>query len=504
MSHCINPRCPNPTDPGNALNIICSHCGSDLLLAGHYRVRSLLSGDSGFGDVYEADDILAQSPKILKVLKPHLNAQAKAVDLFQKEAQVLSQLNHPGIPRVDPHGYFTFRPSTYPEALHCLVMERIEGLNLEQWMHSQSSRPISEDLALDWLGQLGQILDRVHSCEYFHRDIKPSNIMLRPNGELVLIDFGTAREVTNTYLVKVSGVGNITKLTSAGYTPPEQEKGHAVPQSDFYALGRTFVYLLTGKHPTDNAVYDPMNDELRWRAYAAHISPRLADFIDYLMAAKAGQRPPNTQVILQQVAEIKQPLSPASTLQVTGPNLPPIPGSGNSGPPTRILSTSTNSHVALLTGTAIVLLMGLTGVSSYWVYSHHFSNPPVEPTVLTVPPDVMSTALDNYDRTFEAIEIVIMNDLLSNSELQRLGVEREDILATFKSILGIPGFDYSAARDGDLKHREYLIRGVYSYQVQNQILNNKKGDGIVDVWGNTAKRLKADVKDKLLAERDLW
>lgn len=135
MSYCINPRCPNPTDPANAQNIICSHCGSDLLLAGRYRVRSLLSGDSGFGDVYRADDIAAQSCKILKVLKPHLNAQAKAVALFQKEAEVLSQLHHPGIPRVDVDGYFTFRPSNYPEVLHCLVMERIEGLNLEQWMH---------------------------------------------------------------------------------------------------------------------------------------------------------------------------------------------------------------------------------------------------------------------------------------------------------------------------------------------------------------------------------
>lgn len=501
---CINPRCPNPTDPANGQNIICSHCGSDLLLAGRYRVRSLLSGDSGFGDVYEADDLAAQSPKILKVLKPHLNAQAKAVELFQKEAQVLSQLHHPGIPRVDPDGYFTFMPSTYPEPLHCLVMERIEGFDLQQWMHSQGEKPISEDLALDWLGQIGMILDRVHSCEYFHRDIKPSNIMLRPNGELVLIDFGTAREITNTYLVKVSGVGNITKLTSAGYTPPEQEKGHAVPQSDFYALGRTFVYLITGKQPTDNALYDPMNDELRWRAYAPHISGMLADFIDYCQAAKAGQRPSNTQVILQQVAEIKQAMQPAPPPPIPGPNLPPIPRSGNSGPPTRTPGTSTNSHVTLLAGTVIVLLMGLTGVSSYWVYSHHFSDPPVEATVLTVPPDVKSKALDNYDRTVEAIEIIIMDDLLSNSELRGLEVERQDILATLKSILGIPGFDYSAASDGDKKHREYLIRGVYSYQVQNQILDNQKGDGIIDVWGKTAKSLHADVKAELLADRDLW
>ena len=71
--------------------------------------------------------------------------------------------------------------------------------------------------------------------------------MCKPNGQLVLIDFGTAREVSATYFAKVGQGQNVTGIVSPGYTPPEQTNGKAVPQSDFFALGRTFVYLLTGK-----------------------------------------------------------------------------------------------------------------------------------------------------------------------------------------------------------------------------------------------------------------
>lgn len=306
MSLCINPSCPKPADPVNAENTICRHCGSQVLLQKRYRVKRLLSDAGGFSTVYEADE--RGEPKILKVLKGDIDSQSKALELFQKEAEVLSKLRHPGIPKVETDGYFTFLPRDQQQQLHCLVMEKIEGLNLEEWMSDRQYQPITQNIALDWLKQITQILDQVHQQDYFHRDIKPPNIMLRPSGQLVLIDFGAAREVTKTYLAKVSGLGRVTKISSAGYTPPEQEKGYAIPQSDFYALGRTFVYLLTGKEPTDLDIYDPYNDELRWHQYAPQISSPMADFIDYLMAPKAGNRPHNTQVILQQLVIVERTL----------------------------------------------------------------------------------------------------------------------------------------------------------------------------------------------------
>ena len=304
MSYCINPTCPKPNDAANANSIICRHCGSELLLKGRYLVMRLLSDKSGFGKIYEAFD--GSTPKILKVLKEDHNTNPKAVELFQQEAVVLSQLNHPGIPKIEPDGYFQFFPRGAKEPLHCIIMEKIEGPNLKQWMQQQGNHPISADQALNWLKQLAEILHLVHNKNYFHRDIKPENIMIRPNGQLVLIDFGTAREMTYTYLAAVSGTGSITKVSSAGYTAPEQEQGHAVPQSDFYSLGRTFVYLLTGKNLTNQAIYDAIRNELNWRNFAPKIAAPLANFIDKLIAPKAADRPKNTQEIIDCLAKISQ------------------------------------------------------------------------------------------------------------------------------------------------------------------------------------------------------
>jgi WD40 repeat protein len=264
----------------------------------------LLSDSSGFGKVYEAYN--GAIPKLLKVLKQKHNDKPRIIELFQQEAAVLSQLNHPGTPRVEPDGYFQFFPNNSTEPVHCIIMEKIDGLNLKQWMKQQGNHPISEKQAFNWLKQLAEILHLVHQKNYFHRDIKPENIMIRSNGQLVLIDFGTARELTYTYLADVGGAGSVTKISSAGYTPPEQEKGHAVPQSDFYALGRTFVYLLTGKQATDSAIYEPLTDTCHWRKLALDISEPFANLIDKLMAPTAAKRHKNTQEILDEIASLSK------------------------------------------------------------------------------------------------------------------------------------------------------------------------------------------------------
>ena len=165
-------------------------------------------------------------------------------------------------------------------------------------LDSRNREPIDADLARSWLEQLVDILDRVHQLHYFHRDIKPHNIMRRPDGQLALIDFGTAREVTGTYINKVGGGQNVTEIISAGYTPPEQINGKDVPQSDFYALGRTFVYLMTGKKPT-HFPENPRNGKLLWHDAAPHIPDHFASVIDYMMAPFPGNRPQHGRIIFQ-------------------------------------------------------------------------------------------------------------------------------------------------------------------------------------------------------------
>ncbi|NEP39282.1 MAG: protein kinase [Okeania sp. SIO2H7] len=308
MSYCLNPNCPNPNDPANAGRSVCAQCGSEILLKGRYRVTKTLGG-GGFGKTYEITDKQDSEHKVLKVL---LKSHPKAIELFKQEAEVLIGLKDPGIPRVDPDGYFTFYPKDSDEPLHCLVMEFIEGANLQDWMKNRRHKAISEEQAVDWLKQLSEILGKVHQQNYFHRDIKPQNIMCKPNGQLVLIDFGTAREVSDTYMVKVEGGQNVTGIVSPGYTAPEQTSGKAVPQSDFFSLGRTFVYLLTGKPPTAFPE-NPRSGKLQWHKSASHISTDVANVIDYLMAPFPGNRPQSTQTIVKCLEEIENPPSSDSS-----------------------------------------------------------------------------------------------------------------------------------------------------------------------------------------------
>ena len=313
MSLCINPVCPKPNHPNNHQNRFCQSCGSHLELLGRYRVTCLLSDKTGFSKVYEAYE--QDTPKILKILKEDLSGDAKAVELFQQEVTVLGQFKHPGIPKEDSYFQYQTRNGL---VLHCIAMEKIDGYNLEQWLQQQNS-PISQEQAIDWLRQFIEILDVVHSKQYLHRDIKPSNIMIKSPlekgwGNLVLIDFGTASEITKTYQDQLNDSDKMTALMSSGYSAPEQMNGQAVPQSDFFALGRTFIFLLTGNHPLD--MYDVQHNLLYWQNHAIHISPLLLNLIDWLTALDIEKRPANPQEILHSLKEIETQLTETNSVNI--------------------------------------------------------------------------------------------------------------------------------------------------------------------------------------------
>ncbi|NJO43799.1 MAG: serine/threonine protein kinase [Cyanobacteria bacterium CRU_2_1] len=269
-----------------------------------YRILRPL-GEGGFSQVYEID--AEGATKVLKVLSLSSFSQSqvrqKAIALFQREAEFLSQCRHPGIPLVEPGNYFICHDDDQM-ALHCLVMEKIPGVTLQQWL--QQEQFLDQERAIGWLRQLVNILAYLHQQQCLHRDIKPSNIMLKPDGQLVLIDFGAVRELTATYLRRKNDSTGTT-IISAGYTPPEQIEGHAVPQSDFFALGRTFVCLFT-RHDPLSLPKDPKTGQVIWRDRAPHLSPLLADLVDHLMAPIIGQRPADCATLLQMIARIERHL----------------------------------------------------------------------------------------------------------------------------------------------------------------------------------------------------
>ncbi|MEM8612941.1 MAG: serine/threonine-protein kinase [Cyanobacteria bacterium P01_H01_bin.105] len=327
MSLCINPDCPRPDHPNNSEASSCQACGTPLILQGRYRVMRLLSSQTGFGIVYEAYE--RNLPKILKVLRREHGQTPKIISMFQQEAAALSQLSHPGVPFMSADGYFTLTPPNTTMPLHCIVMEKIDGLNLTQWMKQQGHHPIREQQALQWLTQLVEILQQIHQNNYFHRDIKPENVMIRTSGQLALVDFGAAREMTQTYLKQVSRGGIVTAISSAGYTSPEQEQGQAVPQSDFYALGRTLIYLLTAKAPTDSTLYDPLENRFEWRSHAPHISSGFADLLDSMIAPRVVDRPASAQAILTRLEQLSSQGPRPLTAGPAGPTIPETTLSSN-------------------------------------------------------------------------------------------------------------------------------------------------------------------------------
>lgn len=314
MSYCLNPNCSNPADPINSQGIICRNCGSKLLLQDRYRIIKNL-GKGGFCQTFEIDD--QGTLKALKVLNSARfsdpKSKQKVVSLFQQEADVLSQLHHSGIPQVESDAYLVFWPQNSQEPLHCIVMEKIEGENLQEWLENRGNQSITLPQAIAWLKQLAEILNQLHQKNYLHRDIKPANIMLRPNGQLVLIDFGAVKEFTQTYLQQQNVTGTV--IGTPGYSPPEQVQGRALPQSDFFALGRVFAHLLTGKHPLDLSE-NPKTGKLIWRNSMPNrsnswvdflyklLGRSLADFIDELMDPSWQKRPKNTRVILKRLKKI--------------------------------------------------------------------------------------------------------------------------------------------------------------------------------------------------------
>ncbi len=291
MSYCINPECPCPQNPDHLE--YCRACGSALVYDEFlYRViqpLDLLTDTTQciIRDVrlYEVIDATGNHA-ILKVLN---NQRARSMARFEQEVTALQQLTHLGIPRLERA--FTFITSESVK-LGCLVMEKVEGVTLEQFLQQQGV--ISATTAMEWLKQLVEILYVVHQKGFLHRDIKPANILRKPDGQLVLIDFGNGPDTV-----------------SAGYTPPEQADGKAVPQSDFFALGRTFVHLLTGKHPID-LPKDSQTGQLLWHPYAPHVSQALISLIDDLMVISPSDRPGRVQTILARINAIMQPGSTGS------------------------------------------------------------------------------------------------------------------------------------------------------------------------------------------------
>ena len=249
--------CPNCKAQNRDTARFCGKCGAWLVLGGEYRVIEIIK-PGGMGTVYKAESG-GKLYAVKEMLDTFTNPKDRqdAINRFMAEALILARLSHPHIPRV--HRHFIENDRYY------LVMDFIEGEDLQTVMDRQSGKGLLEEQVLSWALQICGVLEYLHgqTPPVIFRDLKPANIMLRPNGDISLIDFGIAK--------LFNPVRQGTLIGTPGYAAPEQYQGLAEPRSDIFALGATLHHLLTGRDPQQHPpfIFPPVT------AFNPAITPRM-------------------------------------------------------------------------------------------------------------------------------------------------------------------------------------------------------------------------------------
>jgi len=204
------------------------------LLGGRFRLGPQLGKGAQAETFLAKDGDSSGAEVVVKRLK--LSGSWKQFDLLEREAKVLGQLRHPGVPRYiatieEPPGTFN------------LVMERMPGEDLRRLAQRRRLSPLE---LRDILVRSLEVLDYLHTRTppVVHRDVKPSNLVRAPDGRIAVVDFGGVLDAARER-------GGSTVVGTFGYIAPEQLHGQAIPATDLYALGATIVSLAGGIEPED-------------------------------------------------------------------------------------------------------------------------------------------------------------------------------------------------------------------------------------------------------------
>lgn len=207
------------------------------VIDGKYKILNVV-GKGGMSVVYLAMNERANKQWAIKeVRKDGMQSFEVVKQNLVAETDLLKKLNHPHLPSII-------------DVIDCddtflIVMDYIEGNPLSKALETSGAQ--NQDDVIEWAKQLCDVLGYLHSRKppIIYRDMKPSNVMLKPDGNVMLIDFGTAREF------KYSSVADTTCLGTQGYAAPEQFGGHGQTdaRTDIYCLGATMYHLVTGHNP---------------------------------------------------------------------------------------------------------------------------------------------------------------------------------------------------------------------------------------------------------------
>ena len=271
------------------------------LLQSRYRVTKVL-GQGGFGRTYLSQDTgCFDEMCVLKEFSPNdrgREALKKSKELFQREAQVLYQINHPQIPK--------FRANFEEQKRLFLVQEYAEGKTVAKTLSDRlkNNQTFKENEAVEFLLNMLPVLSHIHAMGIIHRDISPDNIIFRDKDKLpVLIDFGVVKAGV-TQLEASTQIHQGTTVGKAGYAPGEQlQTGEAYANSDLYALAVTVVVMMTGRKP--ESLIDKSTMTWKWHQWVPTLTPWFAKILNRMLS-----RAPNSRY--QSATEVAQALRAVS------------------------------------------------------------------------------------------------------------------------------------------------------------------------------------------------
>lgn len=277
------------------------------LVLGNYRILDRI-GAGGMGVVYRGEHRQLRNAIAVKVLQPSPDVNPRTLARFFLEARAIGRLKHPNIVAAVDAGEEPARGPDAP-ALPYFVMEFLPGMDLER---AAIGTPLSIGFACQVAQQIADALIEAHRLGLVHRDIKPSNVLVTPDGQAKLLDFGLARLPGEERITRTGA-----QLGTIGYMAPEQARNaHMVDsRADIFGLGCTLFFALTGQAPFADmmATFGPAPSA---RALRPEIPPGLDAVVSRMMAADVAHRYPTAEAAMRALLAF---LPPDSGAGVTTP-----------------------------------------------------------------------------------------------------------------------------------------------------------------------------------------
>src|SRR3954466_141997 len=236
------------------------------------------------GDVWRGTDVVLGRVIAVKVLRTAMLTDPEFAARFYGEARMMAAFRHPGV--VEVYDYASADESGGDEQVAYLVMAYVEGEPLSTRV-KQGPMAVTETMSI--VAQAADALHAAHEAGTVHRDVKPGNLIVKPNGTVVLVDFGVARSAAVTSVTAVNAI-----VGTALYMAPEQvAKGNVSAATDIYALGAVAYHCIAGHPPFDgdNALQVALRHlEEEPAPLPAHVPPQVRDLIARAMAKQPADR----------------------------------------------------------------------------------------------------------------------------------------------------------------------------------------------------------------------